>query len=315
VTFDKRHLPKRLPETASVGIYAPSGAVDKEALVRAIAFLEAKGHHVRLAEQTTAQWRYFAGTDSQRLQAFHQLLNDPAIDILMAARGGYGWTRLLEHVDFAAVATSGKIIAGFSDFTAFSLAALAKSGLVTFSGPMATVDFGNETVSPFMESHFWPLLAAANHSLDIADCPQPYSAQVIEGTIWGGNLSLLTHLVGTPYFPVIKQGILFIEEIAEEPYAVERMFFQLYHAGVLSRQKALLLADFNACNPTQKSRYPYSMTEVIESLRSLLPIPILTGLPFGHIREKVTIPIGGQARVHITEKGFRLDFFDYNAAR
>jgi muramoyltetrapeptide carboxypeptidase len=311
----KLRLPKRLAGPATIGIYAPSGAIDPQAIARAVDYLTAKGHRVIVAPQTVSQWRYFAGVDHERLDAFHRMLADSSIDILMAARGGYGWSRLLQDVDFSVVTETDKVIVGFSDFTAFSLAAIAKSKLVTFAGPMAGVDFGNENVSAFMEGNFWPLLSAANHSIEISCSQQPYPAQTIEGTIWGGNLSLLTHLVGTPYFPRIDGGILFLEEIAEEPYAVERMIFQLYHAGILEMQKALVLADFDNCQPTQKSRYPYGMAEVIELLRSLLSIPVLTGLPFGHIREKITIPVGGWASLNVTEAGFQLTFSAYNSER
>ncbi len=305
-------LPKRLAGPATIGLCAPSGSVNQEALGRAVAFLEAKGHRVVVAPQTAFQWRYFAGSDQERLDAFHQMLADPTIDILMSARGGYGWTRFLNQVDFAAVAKTDKIIVGFSDFTAFNLAALAQSNLVTFAGPMAASDFGNGNVSAFMEDNFWPLLAASTHTIEIANCVQTCAPQIIEGPLWGSNLCLLTNLVGTPYIPAIEGGILFLEEVSEEPYAVERMIFQLYHAGILGRQKALILGDFEECKPGEKSRYPYQMTEVIESLRALLPIPILTGLPFGHIREKITIPIGGMASVKITDTGFQVKFSGYN---
>lgn len=305
-------LPKRLAGPATIGIFAPSGVVDLQAHERSVAYLRSLGHTVIVAPQVAARWRYFAGTDEQRLDGFHALLADPAIDIVMAARGGYGWPRLLERLDYAALAATDKIIVGFSDSTAFSLAALAKAGLVTFAGPMAAVDFGNGNVSPFMEGHFWPLLASSGHSVTVSHGSAAYGSRIISGPIWGSNLSLLTHLLGSAYFPPIENGILFVEELAEEPYAVERLFYQLYHAGILSRQQALVLADFDDCQPPANGRYPYVMAEVIETLRELLPIPVLTGLPFGHVREKITVPMGGQATLTITEQNYRLDFSSYN---
>jgi muramoyltetrapeptide carboxypeptidase len=313
VKSEALRLPRRIDGTASIGIFAPSGAVDPTALARSVAHFEALGHRVVVAPQVSSRWRYFAGTDEERIAAFHALLADSSIDILMAARGGYGWTRVLAHLDFAALAASDQVIVGFSDTTAFSLAALAKARRLSFAGPLAAIDFGNGNVSAFMERHFWPLLSSSEHALDPVDCQHGYAAQTIEGPIWGSNLSLLTHLIGTPYFPDIEGGILFVEELAEEPYAVERLFYQLYHAGVLDKQKALILADFDDCvPPATGGRYPYSMAEVTETLRQLLPYPVLTGLPFGHIHEKVTIPLGGRARIHITHTGYRLDFSQYN---
>lgn len=313
VKTEPLRLPRRIDGAASIGIFAPSGAVDSTALARSVAHFESLGHRVVVAPQVNSRWRYFAGTDEERIAAFHALLADSSIDILMAARGGYGWTRLLSRLDFAALAASDQVIVGFSDMTAFSLAALAEARRLSFAGPLAAIDFGNGNVSPFMERHFWSLLSSSEHALDPVDCRHGYAAQTIEGPIWGSNLSLLAHLIGTAYFPNIEDGILFVEELAEEPYAVERLFYQLYHAGVLDKQKALILADFDDClPPASGARYPYSMAEVTETLRQLLPYPVLTGLPFGHIHEKVTIPLGGRARIHINHAGYRLDFSQYN---
>lgn len=307
----KLRLPKQLQNSATIGICAPSGSVDKESLEHAVSYFESKGHKVVLSPQASYQWRYFAGNDEERLSAFHELLNDPSIDILMAARGGYGWSRILHKVDFAAVKKTKKIIVGFSDFTSFNLAALAQSNLVTFAGPMAAVDFGNGNVSEFMENNFWSLLYNSTHSIHVEN-EHDYEPQVIEGQLWGSNLSLVSHLVGTDYLPAVKDGILFLEEVAEEPYAVERMLFQLYHAGILQKQKAIVLGDFSCCKPTLKNRYPYEMHEVIESLKTLIKVPILTDLPFGHIKEKMSLPIGGHAALHLTKEGFTVRFSEYN---
>ncbi len=304
-------LPKQLPAKTTIGICAPSGSVDSEALSRAVDYFEAKGHQVVLSPQTNYQWRYFAGNDAERLEAFHELLNNPSIDVLMAARGGYGWSRILHKLDFTALKNTKKIIVGFSDFTAFNLAALAQCGLVTFAGPMAAVDFGNGDVSEFMENHFWSLLENDKYSLEIKTEPS-YPPQTIRGQLWGSNLSLVSHLVGTRFLPQIEGGILFLEEIAEEPYAVERMLLQLYHSGVLQKQKAILLGDFSCCKPTLKNRYPYEIYEVIESLKTLIEIPILSDLPFGHIKGKITLPIGGNTLLKLTNDGFELEFYEYN---
>jgi muramoyltetrapeptide carboxypeptidase len=114
--------------------------------------------------------------------------------------------------------------------------------------------------------------------------------------------------VGTPYFPFIEGGILYVEEIAEDPYAIERLFLQLFHAGVLGRQRALILGDFSDCTPTNAARYPYSMEEVLETLRQWLPFPVLTDLPFGHVARKVTLPFGGPGTLSIHEGRYSLRF-------
>jgi muramoyltetrapeptide carboxypeptidase len=301
-------LPRALPEPAVIGVCAPSGRVDEAAVAAGVAYLQELGHRVVLAEETRLTWRYFAGRDEERLAAFHRLVDDPEIDMIIAARGGYGLSRLIAHIDWNRVAASGKIYCGFSDFTAFNLAAHACANLLTFHGPMLAVDFAKPAPDSFAENHFWNAVTHAEHRIEDIACDHGYDARRIDGTLWGGNLALITHLVGTPYFPAIHDGILYVEDLNEEPYAVERMFMQLHHAGVLARQRALLLGDFAQCSAANTQRYPYSMEEVVESLRLLLPYPVLTNFPFGHIARKVTLPFGGPGTMQLKAGGYSVRF-------
>jgi muramoyltetrapeptide carboxypeptidase len=301
-------LPRAVPEPATIGVCAPSGRVDEATLAMGMAHLRDLGHRVVVPENTLHTWRYFAGSDEERLAGLHALLDDPAVDLVMAARGGYGLTRLLPRIDWSRVAASGKAFVGFSDFTAFNMAAFACANLVTFHGPMLSIDFGKAEPDNFMEQHFWMTLGREAHRIDDIACEHEYGVRRIDGTLWGGNLSLLAHLAGTPYFPAIDGGILYVEEIAEEPYAVERLFMQLYHAGVLSRQRALVLGDFSDCVPTNPIRYPYAMDEVVDTLRQLLPFPVLTELPFGHIARKATLPFGAPGTLSLRDGAYSLRF-------
>lgn len=301
-------LPRALREPATIGVCAPSGRVDEAALAQGTAYLQELGHRVVVPPSTMHAWRYFAGNDDERLAGLHALVDDPEIDLVIAARGGYGLTRLLPRIDWGRVAASGKLFVGFSDFTAFNLAAHACANLVTFHGPMLAIDFGRPAADNFTEQHFWMALSRDTHRIDAIACAHGYDPRRIDGTLWGGNLSLLAHLVGTPYFPSIEGGILYVEEIAEEPYAVERLFMQLYHTGVLGRQSALVLGDFSECRPTNPLRYPYAMEEVLETLRALLPYPVLTDLPFGHIARKVTLPFGAPGTLSIHAGSYSLRF-------
>lgn len=301
-------LPRAVPERATIGVSALSGRVDEPALAQGVARMQELGHRVVVPEETLHEWRYFAGTDEERLAGFHALVDDPAIDVVMCARGGYGLSRLLPRIDWNRVAASGKAFVGFSDFTAFNMAAYACSNLLTFHGPMLAVDFGKPHPDTFTEQHFWTAVTRPSHRIDDIACGHGYDPRRIDGTLWGGNLSLLAHLVGTPYFPTIDGGILYIEEIAEEPYAIERLFLQLHHAGVLSRQRAIVLGDFTDCAPRNPARYPYCMEEVVETLRLLVPIPVLTNLPFGHVQRKVTLPFGAPGTLSIREGGYSLRF-------
>ena len=301
-------LPRALPDPGTIGVCALSGSTDAAALRKGEEYLVDLGNRVVVADEAFDSWRYFAGTDDERLRGFHALLADDSIDLVMSARGGYGLSRILHRIDWNRVAASGKLFCGFSDFTAFNMAAYACAKLVTFHGPMVSTDFGRDAVDSFTEQHFWLALRRETHRIDDIACEHGYDPRRIDGPLWGGNLSLLAHLCGTAFFPSIDGGILYVEEISEEPYAIERLLLQLYHAGSLGRQKALILGDFTDCTPKNPARYPYSMDEVVETLRLLLPFPVLTDLPFGHVPRKVTLPFGAPAALTIGAASYSLMF-------
>lgn len=297
--------PRAPPHPAGIGIFAPSGRVDPVRLAAGVSWLEASGHRVVVSPECAAEWRYFAGTDEERLAGLDRLVDDSSIDIVMAARGGYGLTRLLDRIDWSRVAASRKVFVGFSDFTAFQCAALARGGLATFHGPMAAVDFCDGGPDAFTASQLVASLWGGG-----LDCRVEFAAglapRVLEGPLWGGNLSLLAALAGTPFLPPVEGGLLYLEEVGEEPYAIERLFVQLRQAGVLARQRAILLGDFADCEPKNAGRYPYALSEAIETLREIVDCPVLEGLPFGHVARKLTLPFGLPGRLAIDPTGFRL---------
>ena len=306
--------PRALQHGGTIGIFSPAGALSLERVNAGVATLQSLGFQTVVAPEICHEWRYFAGTDDERIASFHAMLADPKIDAMMMSRGGYGFSRLLHRIDWHAVANSQKVFCGFSDFTAFNLAALAQARLITFAGPGSSTDFDWRNDTPeiasdhaFMSEHCWPVLQGESIQTKPFISEHTYASQTISGPLWGSNLSLLTHLVGSPYLPDIEGGILFIEEIDEEPYAIERQFYQLFHAGILQKQKALILADFTNCEPTS-GRFAYTMAHVTETLRELLPYPVLTGLPFGHVAKKLTLPYGGQAALSITSGQFSLAY-------
>jgi len=275
------------------GLFAPAGAVgDADALARAAEFLLARGHRVVVDAGACLRHQRFAGTDDERLAAIARMAGRGDVDVAVAIRGGYGLSRLVGRIDFAALARSRTRWLGHSDFTVFQLAALARAGLVTFAGPMAAFDFGARVPSEFTWEHCTGMLAAHEYGVSLAlDGP---SGAVVEGTLWGGNLTLVAHLVGTPFLPACDGGILFLEDTAEHPYRVERMLYQLHHAGVLARQKAVLLGAFTdyALHAHDDG---YDFAAVVAHARQRFGVPLWTGLPFGHVRDKLTLPVGGRA--------------------
>lgn len=273
-----------------VAIVAPSGyAVSDAAVARGIATLQAQGCTVRNFYDGDRKYQRFAAIDDARVAQLYAAVNDPEVDIVLALRGGYGLSRLLPVLDFAMLAASSKLFVGHSDFTAFQLALLAKTGATSFAGPMLCDDFVRDDLSALTMQSFWQCMTQATQTIKVAADNNP--VLTCEGTLWGGNLAMLTHLVGSPYLPQIENGILFIEDVNEHPYRVERMVLQLLHAGVLEQQKALLLGDFSAYRLTDYDN-GYDFAVMLDYLRSTLPVPVLCGLPFGHQADKVTLPVG-----------------------
>jgi len=236
------------------------------------------------------------------------MASSPDIDIAVAVRGGYGWTRLLDRIDYAAMARKPTRWLGHSDFTAFQLAALARSGMITFAGPMAAYDFGAEHPSAFTFEQCFGVLD--NTAWEIECALEGPSQVVANGVLWGGNLSLVAHLAGTPYLPDVEGGVLFLEDVAEHPYRIERLLYQLLHAGVLERQRAVLLGAFTEYELTVNDE-GYDLAAAIAHLRTRAQVPIYTGLPFGHVRDKLTLPVGGRCMLETRDGMARLTLSHY----
>jgi muramoyltetrapeptide carboxypeptidase len=260
---------------------------DPAVIDRAAKFFAARGWRVQAGETCFAKHERFAGPDDLRLAEFQRFCTDPTLDVVLTARGGYGLSRILDRLDFEAIRKANRIIVGYSDFTAFNLAYLAQAGGISFQGPSAG-DFGAATTDPFTVDQFFTAIEHAEHTLEFdADGP----ACEARGTLWGGNLALLTALVGTKYLPKVRGGILFIEDVNEPVYRIERMLYQLLHAGVLQKQKALLVGDFDPVTPMPNDN-GYTVASALAQMRPLIEVPIVTGLPFGHVVNKATLPVG-----------------------
>lgn len=292
-------------------IYSPASAVrDKAAFKRGIARLKALGHEVEVDTDALATHTRFAGDDATRLAAIHRAAASGA-DVAMISRAAYGFTRILPGIQYKKVAKAiarGTRFVGMSDFTAFQNAVLAKTGATTWAGPSLEVDWGVEgEPDDIMTACFDDLLTGhgegAGWRMDKEkprDDGKPAVPEVYvkSAQLWGGNLAVLTSLVGTPYFPEVKGGILFVEDIAEHPYRVERMLTQLLHAGVLARQKAVVLGQFTHYQlaPHDKG---FKLQSVVDWLRTQIKAPVLTNLPFGHVATKVLLPVGADVSLSV----------------
>jgi len=298
---------------AHLYVYSPSSAVrDKAAFRRGVRRLQALGHEVELDPAALSVHMRFAGDDATRLDAIHRAAASGA-DVALISRGGYGLTRILPGIAYKKVAQAiegGTQFVGLSDFTAFQLALLAKTGAISWAGPALGEDFGVEgEPDDIMEACFDDLVQdqgeGAGWRLPLP--PHRKTPELIAGSdpstpgaghqpikhavLWGGNLSVLVSLLGTPYWPDVKGGVLFIEDVNEHPFRIERMLTQLLHAGVLARQKAIVFGQFTGIRlaPHDKG---YRLATVVDWLRGQLKVPVLTGLPFGHVPTKVLLPVG-----------------------
>jgi muramoyltetrapeptide carboxypeptidase len=305
---DHDHGPKH------IYLYSPASAVrDKAAFKRGVARLKALGHEVEVDSDALATHTRFAGDDATRLAALHRAAASGA-DVAMISRAAYGFTRILPGIHYKKVAKAierGTRFVGMSDFTAFQTALLARAGAVTWAGPTLEVDWGVEAEpDDIMTACFDDLLTGhgegAGWRMDKekprADGqPAVPNVYVKAGQLWGGNLAVLTSLLGTPYFPEVKGGILFVEDIGEHPYRVERMLTQLLHAGVLAKQKAVVLGQFTQYKlaPHDKG---FKLQTVVDWLRMQIKAPVLTNLPFGHVETKVLLPVGATVSLSVEER-------------
>lgn len=278
-------------EHSAQGIYiiSSSSAVEEPTQLNwAQHHLQALGWQVQIDDTALAVHQRFAGTDQQRVEAIHRALKQPH-QVVLSSRGGYGLSRLLPSIDWQAVADSGKAFVGHSDFTAFNLALLAQTGAISYAGPCAAFDFGVENPDELTVDLFHEMLTG---QLEILSFESEGSDAVdARGVLWGGNLAMLCSLLSTPYFPHIEGGILFLEDIGEHPYRIERYLTQLWQAGILAKQQAIVLGDFTGYTLTQRDN-GFDLTTVVQWLRQTVKVPVIMNLPYGHVPLKATLPVG-----------------------
>lgn len=300
------------PRPVRIGLVAPSGFLPDTGVVdRAAAVFTARGWQVSAGDSVFAREQRFAGPDALRADDLQSFCTDRTLDVVLSARGGYGLSRLLDRFDFAAIRARRPIVVGYSDFTAFHLAYLSHGG-ISFAGPGAS-DFAAAVPDPFMLEQFFAVLGQASHQLSF-DVEGPRRLQVA-GRLWGGNLALVAAMAGTRYMPAINGGILFLEDVNESAYRIERMLYQLFHAGILQRQRAILLGSFEPVPPMPNDG-GFGLDSVVAHFRERLALPVLRGLPFGHVGRKATLPVGAPAVLSVARGIARLSFDRYpNLAR
>lgn len=295
--------PPRLRKGDLIGVVAPASPQrDDERLKSGMRYFESLGYNVLPGEHLWKRHGYLAGTDEERLADLNGMIRDPRVRMIIAGRGGYGVTRLLERIDYAALRRDPKIIVGFSDLTALCCALLVKSRLTSFSGAMLGVDFWDTgNLDPLMEDTFW---RAVTSPRPLGRIRQPEGSPIVplspgsaEGWLLAGNLTLLASITGTPYLPKPDGAVLLVEEIGEEAYRVDRLLSQLYNAGIFGKINGLALGAFTGTKPTRVSVEPLPMEEVFAEYIGRAGVPAIGDLLYGHITTKLTLPVGVHVKI------------------
>lgn len=277
------------------------GGIDWLLRREAFASAEKLGFRLRELPSTYLEMARFAGSDQVRAQDFVSALTETDADLVMAMRGGYGAARLLDLIDWEALRGVTTPMVGFSDFTALNLAFYAKTGQVSWQGPTL-----RDLIQPEALTLEGLTTVLGQRPLDVSWTTQVIQTLDITGTLWGGNLAVLTSLVGTPYLNEHDGDILFIEDVAEPAYRIERMLMTLRLAGILDKQKAVIVGDMQGADRPVGWDGDFSLAMALDYLADQTGIPFVTGLPFGHIHRKCSLPVGGRVRVTQKEGAIRL---------
>lgn len=291
----QRTYPRRLEKGDLLGLISPaSPPKDDRRIPRGISALLARGFYVRVGWGVGLRDGYLAGPDRIRAQDVMDMFLDDRIGAILCTRGGYGSARILDLLDYGDIRRNPKILVGFSDITALSLAMYAHAGLVTFAGPMTTAEFAGG-ILPETEDAFWEMLQVRKDRAILSRGEEVCLVEgEAEGVLLGGNLSVFCSLIGTPHMPDLHDAILFFEDVGEDSYRIDRMLQQLRQSGILEQAAGIVLGSFSAIPESDQHR---DLDTVFREYLIPLGIPILKDFPFGHIPLKVTMPIGAHVRL------------------
>lgn len=297
--------PTRLKKGDTIALISPASSPDDLTKIEeSIKYFEKLGYRVKIGKYVGRFNGYLAGTDEERLEDFHSMFSDKNVKAIMCLRGGYGAFRLLDKINYKLIQKNPKIFVGYSEITSLQNAIFTKTGLITFAGPMPAVDFVNN-VSPYTEEWFWKIVTSNKKVGKIKDPENSKMPFINKGSakarILGGNLAVLSALLGTEFFPNIKDKILLLEDIDEKPYKIDRMLNQLRLANVFKGLKGIILGRFVDCYEQDPNKKTLSLGEVIEHFIKPLKIPSIYTFPHGHIKDFVTIPFGLKIGLNATK--------------
>ncbi len=297
-------LPKRLCPGDTLGLIAPASAPpDPKAVDGSVAALEQMGFKVKLGRHVRKRWGFLAGQDRERAADLMEMFTHPKVNGIVCLRGGYGSGRLLPLLDYPAIRKNPKVFVGYSDITSLHCAFLKKSNLLTFHGPSVAAHFTEKDFPEFsrlswLNMLMQPIAAGSLCTGYDGKTVSVVSRGRVSGELIGGNLSLLVTMLGTPYQPSFRGKLLFLEDVDEKPYRMDRMLTHLLNAGLLQQVAGIAVGICHECfDPKAKAAGEYRQTleDVFKERLKPLKVPVVLGLPFGHVPHNATLPVGGRA--------------------
>ncbi len=285
-----KHVPLRpLPKNGTIAVTAPASPPDQEKLNRGVQYLESIGYNVEVGKSCYERWDYLAGKDELRADELKLFFDAPHIDAIFCARGGFGSIRLLSMLDYESFRKSRKLFCGFSDITALEWAMYAKSGLCSISGGMVAIDFGREHIDPDFEDQFWELVHTGSTEIRLSESMG--ETGTISGVSLPGTLTVASYLAGSPYFPSLENKLLILEDIGERKHKIEGYLEQFRLTGQLKDAECVIFGTFVA--PESEEYIEVPSTDLLRQ-RTLgrSDIPYFSGLAYGHIRNKISLPLG-----------------------
>ena len=306
--------PNRLKSGDTIGLIAPAGYISDDALKESIENIESLGFKTYYTDRIKSKYGYLAGSDQNRADDINHMFNNDNVDGIFCVRGGYGVGRLLRLINYDSIKANPKVLVGYSDITALHYAIYSQTGLVTFHGPVATSTFNSFSVDNLVKTIINPqprtIFTPADDSVRGSDF-ETYTIREgkASGELLGGNLSLAVTFLGTPYDVDYKGKILYLEEVDEKPYRVDRMLTHLYQAGKLEEVSGIALGIFRKCDSkigSAKGEHSLTRKEVLYDKLYNLGVPVIYGLSFGHVENKYTIPFGINAELDVQQQTLTL---------
>ncbi|MDX2149575.1 MAG: LD-carboxypeptidase [Bryobacteraceae bacterium] len=307
-----RLLPKALQTGDTIGLITPSTYVsDPDRLLLAERTMAHFGFKLKMGRNVRKRSGYLGGSVDERVSDLHDMFRDPEVQGVFAIRGGYGAPQLLDRIDYDLIRRNPKVFLGYSDITALHLAIHQKTGLVTFHGPVTLSEFSEYTQQALRRAVMKPEALgtltnpAERNQLRPAHLLRTVRGGTARGRLIGGNLSLVAALMGTPYEIDTRGAILFLEDVGEEPYAIDRMLTQLRLAKKLEQAAGIVFGECEECVPRQFRpgfQSTFSLGEVLDNVLGDLKVPVLSGLTIGHTADQLTLPLGITATLN-ADKG------------